>query len=89
MDTMIFYTAAAATCIVILLLVYRSLKAPFFLFLSAAAFFMACASIALVFSTTPEAGALSDLSLALCGASLGAASLQLTYSFRLAGDGLD
>jgi len=69
-------------------LVYRSLRAPFFLYLSAAAFFMAC-PVLITFSAVPGAGALSDLSLALSGAGMGVASLQLAYSFRLAGDGLD
>ncbi|HTY89583.1 MAG TPA: hypothetical protein VMC84_00235 [Methanocella sp.] len=82
MDTIIFYIAAGAACIIIFSMVYRSLKAPFFLYLSAAAIFMACGSI----STVPGAGALSGLSMALGGASMAAASLQLTCSFRLAGD---
>lgn len=84
----ILYMAAAVACIAIFLLVYRSLRAPFFLYLSAAAFFMACPSLITSFAV-PGAGALSDLSLALCGASMAAGSLQLAYSFRLAGDGLD
>jgi len=74
--------------LMIFALLYRSLRAPFFLYLSAAAFFMACPSL-ITFSAVARAGALSDLSLALSGAGMGAASLQLAYSFRLAGDGLD
>ncbi len=88
MDISILYIVASAACLIIFVLVYRSLRAPFFLYLSAAAFFMACPSL-ITFSAVPGAGALSELSLALCGASMGAGSLQLAYSFRLAGDGLD
>lgn len=83
MDITILYIVAGAACIVIFLLVYRSLRAPFFLYLSAA-LVMACASI-ITFIVAPEVRALSDLSLALSGASMGAASLQLSYSFGLAG----
>lgn len=88
MGITILYIVAAAACIVIFLLVYRSLRGPFFLYLSASAFFMACASL-IILNAEPEAGALSELSLALCGTGTGAASVQLAYSFRLAGDGLD
>lgn len=86
MDIVLFYMAVAAACILLYTLAYRSLKAPFFLYLSIAAIFIACTSIAVFI---PDGGALSDLSLALCGASMAVASLQLGCSFRLAGDSHD
>jgi len=88
MDT-IYYIIASAVCAGIFLLVYRSLRAPFFIFLLAAVSAIACASAAQSYTSDPGAGALFDILLALGGAGLAAASLTLTYSFRLAGDSLD
>ena len=59
---------------------------PFFLFMLAAVLFMASASVLAAFNACPWTEALYDLSIALCGAAMAVASLQLTYSFRLAGD---
>lgn len=78
---------ASAACATIFLLVHRSLKTPFFLYMLAAVTFIACASVTAAFTADPASGALHDIFLALCGAGMAAASLQLAYSFRLAGDG--
>ncbi len=78
----------AAACAAIFILVYRSFRAPFFLVLLAAILGLAGALMALAFSG-PGVDALSDLFLAAGGAGMAAASWQLRYAFRLAGDGHD
>ncbi len=78
--------STASACLATLRWSYRSLKAPFFLYLQNAGFSLACAAAALFFNTWPPAEALSDLGLASFGAMLVAASWQLLYSFRLAGE---
>lgn len=81
-----YNAVVAATCIAVYALAYRSLRSPFFLLLGAAAAFLSGAQAALL---VPDGGALSDLSLALCGAGMAAAALQLSGAFRLAGGGHD
>lgn len=80
---------AAAACLATLRWSYRSLKAPFFLYLLIAGFSLACAATASCFTGWPSAEALSDLGLASFGTMLAAASRQLLISFRLAGESYD
>ncbi len=80
---------AAAACLAILLRSYRSLKAPFFLYLLIAVFSLACAATASCFTACLPAEALSDLGLASFGTMLAAASHQLLISFKLAGESYD
>ena len=80
---------AAAACLAILSRSYRSLKAPFFLYLLIAGFSLACAATTSCFTAWPHAEALSDLGLASFGTMLAAASHQLLISFRLAGESHD
>ena len=86
MDMSLCCIMASVFCAALFLLAYRSLKAPFFLFMLAAMIFAVSASATAAFRPDPAAGALYDIFLMLCGASTAAASLQLSYSFRLAGD---
>lgn len=81
--------STAAACLATFRWSYRSFKAPFFLYLRIAIFSLACAAAALYFNAWLPAGALSDLGLASFGAMLAAASRQLLYSFRLAGECYD
>jgi len=76
----------AAACLAILWRSYRSLKAPFFLYLLFAGFSLAFVATASCFTALE---ALSDLGLASFGIMLAAASHQLLISFRLAGEGHD
>jgi hypothetical protein len=80
---------AAAACPATLRWSYRSLKAPFFLYLLIAGFSLACAATASCFTAWPPAAALSDLGLASFGTMLAVASRQLLIVFRLAGEGYD
>jgi hypothetical protein len=80
---------AAFACIAILMRSYRSLKAPFFLYILVAGFALACATAASCQAVWPQAEALTDMGLASFGMILMAASYQLLTSFRLAGEGHD
>jgi hypothetical protein len=80
---------AAFACIATLIRSYGSLKAPFFLYLLAAGFSLACATAVSCRAIWPPAEALTDMGLAAFGIILTAASHQLLTSFRQAGESHD
>lgn len=84
-----FAVLSAAACAATLRLSYRTLKAPFFLYLLIGGFSLAIAAAASCFKAWPSADALSDMGLAASGMLLAAAASQLFESFRLAGGDYD
>jgi hypothetical protein len=78
----------AVSCLGAYALVYRYFKAPFFIFLSLALFFLSCYAITSYFHVPAYPEAAADTSMALAGALFVSTALQLKYMFKIAGVGI-
>ena len=81
--TAIFSLFVAATSLALFRIIYGRLKAGFFFYMLAASLFLTCSCGALCLEASLPAEAAADMSIALTGCLLMAASASLKASFRM------